>query len=114
MLYNTSQSWSSSTASLQCVFLQLSSAGILDLIRGGQHPFELQGIAHLLPRVQQQISQLLLQLHRTFGAYLSYSADQIPKDKHPQIALFSAVIRLVPLLKPEQWALVLPLDLLPS
>lgn len=99
---------------LRCASLQLPTAVIQDLIRSNQHPFELQGIAHLLPRVQQQIAQLLVHYHRAFGSYLSYAQDAVPKDKHAQVALFSAVIRLIPYFKPEQWSVVRPLDLLPS
>jgi hypothetical protein len=94
--------------------LQLPAPQVLDLIRNGQHPFELQGISHLLPRLQQQLGQLLLQYHRAYGSYLAFSNDGVPKDKQAAVGLFSWVVRLVPYLRPEQWLVVRPLDLLPS
>jgi len=95
---------------------QVPAAQALDLIRSGQHPFELQGIGHLLPKVQQQLSQLLAQHHRSFGSNLSFSNDSMPaKDKQQQhMAIFSSIIRLVPYLKLEQWPVLRPLDLLPA
>eukprot|EP00878_Enallax_costatus_P025090 GHUV01026811.1.p1 GENE.GHUV01026811.1~~GHUV01026811.1.p1 ORF type:complete len:320 (+),score=100.11 GHUV01026811.1:486-1445(+) len=101
-----------SSSSKQMV--QLPTGVILDLIRTGHHPFDLQGIAHLLPRVQQQIGQLLLQYHRSLGVYLSFTSDAVPKDRQAHLGLFSAVICLVPFLKPEHWTAVRPLDFLPS
>jgi hypothetical protein len=94
--------------------LQLPAPQVLDLIRSGQHPFELQGIAHLLPRLQHQLGQLLAQYHRAYGSYLAFGVDAVPKDKQAAMGLFSWVVRLVPYLLPEQWAAVRPLDLLPS
>lgn len=97
-----------------CLLPQLPAPQVLDLIRCGQHPFDLQGISHLLPRLQQQLGQLLAQYHRAYGSYLAFAADAVPKDKQPALVLFSWVVRLVPYLRPEQWAAVRPLDLLPS
>ncbi|WIA40102.1 hypothetical protein OEZ86_013510 [Tetradesmus obliquus] len=94
--------------------VQLPAPQVLDLIRCGQHPFDLQDISHLLPRLQQQLGQLLAQYHRAYGSYLAFAADAVPKDKQPALVLFSWVVRLVPYLRPEQWAAVRPLDLLPS
>lgn len=99
---------------LQHCCSQLPTGVILDLIRTGHHPFDLQGISHLLPRVQQQIGQLLAQYHRSLGVYSSFASDVVPKDRQAQLGLFSAVIRLVPFLKPEHWTAVRPLDFLPS
>jgi len=90
--------------------LQLSATAGQDLICSGQHPFELQGIAHLLPRVQHQLGQLLAQHHRSFGSYLMFSAEAVPKDKQVQLELFRLVLRLLPYLRPEQWVVLRPLD----
>lgn len=92
--------------------LQLPAGAVLDLIRSGQHPFELQGIAHLLPRLQQQLGNLLTQYHRSFGSYLVFSAEAVPKDKQQQLELFRLVLRLLPYLRPEQWVTHRPLDYL--
>jgi hypothetical protein len=94
--------------------LQLPAPQVLDLIRSGQHPFDLQGISHLLPRLQQQMAQLLAQYHRAYGSYLAFTADTVLKDKQGAMGLFSWVVRLVPYLRPEQWLALRPLDLLPS
>lgn len=91
---------------------QLPANAVLDLIRSGQHPFQLQGIAHLLPRVQQQLGQMLTQFHRSFGSYLVFSAEAILKDKQQQLELFRLVLRLLPYLRPEQWTSLRPLDYL--
>lgn len=101
------------TLQLSLAALQLPASQVLDLIRNGQHPFELQGISHLLPRLQHQLGLLLAQYHRSYG-YLSFSAEAVPKDKQAVLGLFSWVVRLVPYLRPDQWAAVRPLDLLPS
>lgn len=85
---------------------------MLDLIRDGQHPFDLQGIAHLLPRVQHQLGLLLAQYHRSFGSYLAFSAEAIPKDRQVQLELFRLVLMLLPYLRPEQWVTLRPLDYL--
>jgi hypothetical protein len=85
---------------------------VLDLIRSGQHPFELQGIAHLLPRVQHQLGLLLTQYHRAFGSYLVFSGEAVPKDKQAQLELFRLVLRLLPYVRPEQWVTLRPLDYL--
>lgn len=88
---------------------------VLDLIRSGQHPLELQGVAHVLPRVQQQLAVLLAAHHRAFGSLLSINGDAVaPKDKAAQLGLFSWVIKLLPYLRPEQWVVLRPLDYLPS
>lgn len=99
---------------MRVLHLQLPAGAVLDLIRNGQHPFELQGIAHLLPRIQQQLGTMLTQFHRSFGAYLVFSAEAVPKDKQQQLELFRLVLRLLPYLRPEQqWTSSRPLDYLP-
>jgi hypothetical protein len=85
---------------------------VLDLIRSGQHPFELQGITHLLPALQQQLGNMLTQYHRSFGSFLVFSAEAVPKDKQQQLDLFRLVLRLLPYLQPEQWKSLRPLDYL--
>jgi hypothetical protein len=70
-----------------CVFLlvQLQIPQVLHILGQGIHPFEVLEIGHLLPRVQQQLSNLLVSLHRAFGACLVYNSDGVPKDKQPQV-----------------------------
>lgn len=58
---------------------------MLALLQEGQHPLELLGISHLLPRLQQQLSAMLGALHRTFSPYTTYGAEGVPKDKAPQV-----------------------------
>lgn len=96
----------------QCSVLQLPAGAVLDLIRSGQHPFELQGITHLLPALQQQLGNMLTQYHRSFGSFLAFSAEAVPKDKQQQLELFRLVLRLLPYLQPEQWKALRPLDYL--
>jgi hypothetical protein len=94
--------------------LQLPAHQVLDLVRSGQHPFDLQGTSHLLPRLQQQMAHLLAQYHRAYGSYLAFTADAVPKDKQGALGLFRWVVGLVPYLRPQQWLALRPLDLLPS
>lgn len=93
---------------------QLPPSQALDLIRAGQHPFELQGIGHLLPRTQALLAGLLAAQHRVFGAALSFSGEGVPRDKQGALAVFSGAVRLVPYLRPEGWPGLRPLDLLPA
>jgi hypothetical protein len=68
-----------------CLPLQWSTPEVLALLQEGQHPLELLGISHLLPRLQQQLAAMLGALHRTFSPYTTYGAEGVPKDKAPQV-----------------------------
>lgn len=63
--------------------------------------------------MQQQLAPLLHQWHRTFGSYLVFSAEAIPKDKQQQLELFRLLLQLLQYLRPEQWVTHRPLDYLP-
>lgn len=93
--------------------VQVSLPAVLQLIRSGRHPFDLQGVPFLLPKVQSSLAGLLSQCHRTFGSATSWSGEAVPKDKAPQAVLLGWLLRLLPLLKPESWP-GQPLDLLPG
>jgi hypothetical protein len=85
----------------------------LQLVRSGRHPLDLQGVAHLLPRVQSALGALLAQCHRTFGSATTWSGEAVAKDKAPQAVLLGWLLRLLPLLRPEGWP-GRPLELLPG
>ncbi len=93
--------------------VQVSPQTALQLVRAGRHPLELQGIEHLLPRLQSALSSLLATSHRSFAAATSWSGEAVPREKAPQAAVLGWVLRLLPLLGPEGWGGA-PLGLLPG
>ena len=60
----------------------LCSQQVINLIRRGQHPFDLLGIAHVLPRVTAALSKLLATWHPLYGnAAMNSNQDAYFKDK---------------------------------
>ncbi|KAI8469209.1 MAG: cell morphogenesis central region-domain-containing protein [Monoraphidium minutum] len=93
--------------------VQVSLQAALQLVRSGRHPFDLQGIPGLLPRVQSTLAALLGQCHSALGSATAWSGEAVPKDRAPTAALLGWLLRLLPLLRPEGWP-GQPLDLLPG
>jgi hypothetical protein len=83
-------------------------------VQQGQHPWELQGVTHLLPRVQQHLGLLLATQQRCVGGYLAWSSEAVPRDRQPAVALLTALLRLSPYIRPEAWQGIRLLDALAS
>ncbi len=98
--------------------MQVGPQQALDLIRRNQHPLDLQGAGHVLPKVTAVLARMLASFHSTYGGAYSWgSGEQLGRSSErqkEQLGLLSGLVRLLPFLKPQAWPNMRPLELLPA
>ncbi|MEW5311099.1 MAG: hypothetical protein WDW38_002842 [Sanguina aurantia] len=93
----------------------------LGSLRRGNHPLDQLGCGYLLPRLIAALSKLLTQFHGQYGGGGGASGaggggggGQENKERTQGMAMFTWLLCLLPLLRPELWTGPRPLELLPG